>query len=121
MRSKEKAGDQNWAYREFQNVTHQRSGSLRTGASGGKGFATFCTPMHGLRGEGGGGFLSLSSPLQGCQLDLTAMEILMDPRAGGDRTPRKCLWLGSGQGAVQGAAQMARVSLPMDGVQSLLK
>lgn len=47
------------------------------------------------------------------------------PQVGGDRTPRKCLWLGSGQGAgqgaVQGAAQTARVSLPMDGAQSFLK
>ncbi|XP_027414914.1 uncharacterized protein LOC113903261 [Bos indicus x Bos taurus] len=34
VRSKEKADDQNWAYGESQNVAHQRSGSLRTGASG---------------------------------------------------------------------------------------
>ena len=52
MRSKEKAGDQNWAYGESQNVAHQRSGSLKTGASGGKGFATFCTPCmaSGVKG-----------------------------------------------------------------------
>lgn len=70
VRSKEIANDQNWAYGESQNMAHQRSGSLRTEASGGKGFATFYTPMHGLRGDGGGGFLSSSNPPQGCQLDL---------------------------------------------------